>query len=75
MDLVTASARGSMGMAAGDFVEVFRHPDFAGAFDAVATCFFIDTAHNVVEYMEVIWAALKVSCTGSAGAADTCPQW
>jgi hypothetical protein len=32
---------------------VYRAPELAGAFDAVATCFFIDTAHNVLEYLEV----------------------
>lgn len=31
----------------------------AGAWDAVVTCFFIDTAHNIVEYLEVIARALK----------------
>lgn len=31
----------------------------AGAFDAVVTCFFIDTAHNILEYLEVIHHALK----------------
>jgi hypothetical protein len=31
----------------------------AGAWDSVVTCFFIDTAHNVVEYLEVIARALK----------------
>jgi hypothetical protein len=25
----------------------------AGRFDAVVTCFFIDTAHNILEYLEV----------------------
>lgn len=30
-----------------------------GAWDAVVTCFFIDTAHNIVEYLEVISRALK----------------
>jgi len=46
-------------MCAGDFVEVYSHPGQAGAWDAIATCFFIDTAHNVVEYLEVIARALK----------------
>lgn len=32
----------------------------AEAFDAVACCFFLDTAHNVLEYLEVIWHTLKV---------------
>lgn len=31
----------------------------AGAWDSVVTCFFIDTAHNIVEYLEVIARALK----------------
>lgn len=33
--------------------------DHAGAWDAVVTCFFIDTAHNVVEYIEIISRILK----------------
>lgn len=51
---------GRMGMAAGDFVEVFRDEEYASSFDAVVTCFFIDTAHNVIEYMEIIHNILKV---------------
>ncbi|XP_047147087.1 carnosine N-methyltransferase-like [Vigna umbellata] len=31
----------------------------AGAWDAVVTCFFIDTAHNIVEYIEIISKILK----------------
>jgi hypothetical protein len=31
----------------------------AGAWDAVVTCFFIDTAHNIVEYIEIIARILK----------------
>ncbi len=27
----------------------------------MACCFFLDTAHNVLEYLEVIWHALRVS--------------
>jgi len=51
---------GLLGMAAGDFVEVFSREEYIGHFDAVVTCFFLDTAHNVVEYMEIIWRVLKV---------------
>lgn len=43
-------------MVAGDFVEVYNE---AESWDCVATCFFIDTAHNVLEYMETIWKILK----------------
>ncbi|KAG6553566.1 hypothetical protein Mapa_004479 [Marchantia paleacea] len=46
-------------MCAGDFVEVYRHPDQKEAWDAVVTCFFIDTAHNILEYLEIIARILK----------------
>ncbi|XP_034548687.1 carnosine N-methyltransferase isoform X2 [Notolabrus celidotus] len=43
-------------MVAGDFVEVYNESE---SWDCVATCFFIDTAHNVIEYVETIWKILK----------------
>ena len=46
-------------MCAGDFVEVYGDGEQTGRWDAVATCFFIDTAHNVVEYLEIIARLLK----------------
>lgn len=46
-------------MCAGDFVEVYSHSGQEGKWDAVVTCFFIDTAHNIVEYIEVIAKILK----------------
>ena len=51
---------GLLSMCAGDFVEVYKAPEHAGDFDCVATCFFIDTAHNILEYMDIIWHVLKV---------------
>jgi carnosine N-methyltransferase len=39
--------------------QVFSAPEHAGAFDAVATAFFLDTAQNALEYMETILHALK----------------
>uniref|UniRef100_A0A3Q3X4X8 Carnosine N-methyltransferase n=1 Tax=Mola mola TaxID=94237 RepID=A0A3Q3X4X8_MOLML len=42
-------------MVAGDFVEIYSD----SSWDCVATCFFIDTAHNVIEYVETIWKILK----------------
>lgn len=53
-------APGSLGMCCGDFVEIYGAPGQQGAFDCVATCFFLDTAHNLITYMETIWATLKV---------------
>ncbi len=38
-------------------------PQHAGAFDCVTTCFFIDTAHNIIEYIEVIRHVLKARAT------------
>ncbi|KAI9331146.1 N2227-like protein-domain-containing protein [Pilaira anomala] len=46
-------------MVAGDFLEIYRQPDNVGTWDVVVTCFFIDTAKNIIEYMEVIHQALK----------------
>ncbi|XP_023658956.1 carnosine N-methyltransferase [Paramormyrops kingsleyae] len=43
-------------MAAGDFQEVYTEPN---TWDCVTTCFFIDTAHNVIDYIETIWNILK----------------
>ncbi|KAH6807881.1 S-adenosyl-L-methionine-dependent methyltransferases superfamily protein [Perilla frutescens var. frutescens] len=46
-------------MCGGDFVEVYSDPSQAGAWDAVVSCFFLDTAHNIVEYIEIISKILK----------------
>ncbi|PON88042.1 N2227-like [Trema orientale] len=46
-------------MCGGDFVEVYSDPSQAGVWDVVVTCFFIDTAHNIVEYIEIISKILK----------------
>lgn len=44
-------------VSAGDFVEVYSAE--ADIFDAVLTCFFLDTARNVVDYLETIRRVLK----------------
>ncbi|XP_052206649.1 uncharacterized protein LOC127811011 isoform X2 [Diospyros lotus] len=46
-------------MCGGDFVEVYSDPSQVGVWDAVVTCFFLDTAHNIVEYIEIISRVLK----------------
>nr|CAB3227258.1 UPF0586 protein C9orf41 [Phallusia mammillata] len=43
-------------MTAGDFLEVYTTED---TWDCVATCYFIDTAHNIVTYIERIFSILK----------------
>ena len=49
---------GDMSMIAGDFTEVYSKPKELGAWQAVCTCFFIDTAHDIVEYMRMIYDLL-----------------
>jgi hypothetical protein len=50
-----------MSMTAGDFCVLYRQAEYVEAFDAVATCFFIDTAPNVISYIETIRSCLKPS--------------
>jgi carnosine N-methyltransferase len=51
---------GLLGMCGGEFVEVYSAPQRACTYDCVATCFFMDTAHNIIAYMQTIWHTLKV---------------
>ena len=46
-------------MVAGDFLEVYCSEANRGKWDCVATCFFIDTAHNVFQYVETIHHCLR----------------
>lgn len=48
-----------MSMTAGDFCSLYKQPEYEGAFNAVTTCFFIDTAPNVIRYIETIAHCLK----------------
>ena len=43
-------------MGAGDFLEVYTKPN---CWDCIAMSFFLDTAHNVIEYIEKVWQILK----------------
>ena len=46
-------------MVAGEFVRVYKkNPNF---WDGVVTCFFLDTANNVIEYIETIHDILKAN--------------
>ena len=46
------NTEGDMSMVAGEFVEVYKNKP--NAWDSVVTCFFIDTAHNIIEYIDTI---------------------
>lgn len=44
--------KGRFNMVAGDFLQVYT---VANYWDCVATCFFIDCANNVAEFVETIY--------------------
>jgi carnosine N-methyltransferase len=46
--------KGTMSMTAADFVVLYGDPVHQGAFHAVVTVFFIDTAPNLIRYIETI---------------------
>ncbi|KAI8125388.1 UPF0586 protein [Lucilia cuprina] len=46
---------GILSVVAGDFLEVYKTPD---TYNCVATCFFIDCANNVVDFIETIYDIL-----------------
>jgi len=48
-----------LSMAGGEFLEVYSEPAQAGAWDAVATVFFLDTAPNPLEYVDRIFELLR----------------
>ena len=43
----------------GDFTHIYQHEKHKGAFDIVATVFFIDTATNLLRYVDTIHHCLK----------------
>ena len=43
-------------MAAGDFLDIYTE---LNTWDCVVMCFFIDTAHNIIEYIEKVYNILK----------------
>jgi carnosine N-methyltransferase len=48
-----------MSMATGDFCVLYSQAEYTDAFDVVATVFFIDTAPNIIRYIEAVRNCLK----------------
>eukprot|EP00833_Pecoramyces_ruminatium_P014566 jgi/Orpsp1_1/1188598/evm.model.d7180000065976.1 len=46
-------------MVAGDFLEVYGAPGYKEYWNGIVTCFFMDTAKNILEYIELISKILK----------------
>lgn len=51
--------KGEMNMIAGDFVQVYGEASQADSWDCICSCFFIDCANNIVEFLEIIYKILK----------------
>ena len=51
--------RGSMSMTGGDFLLLYGKEEYQGVFDAVATVFFVDTAPDVIRYVETVRGCLR----------------
>lgn len=58
-DLEISSTLGNMSMTAGDFLEVYGREEEQNNWDCVVTCFFLDTAPNILKYLETIKRILK----------------
>jgi hypothetical protein len=53
----------SVNLVEGDFTAAFQRREDENSFDAIVTLFFIDTARNLVSYLETIHRLLKASST------------
>jgi len=54
-----SGTKAEMSMVAGDFIDCYSSPSDAGTFSVVITIFFIDTAPNVLQYLETIYNVLE----------------
>ena len=48
-----------MSVSAGEFLEIYDTAANQEAWDAIATCFFLDTAPNVIHYIKTVYRCLK----------------
>jgi carnosine N-methyltransferase len=46
-------------MAAGDFLDVYNDAEYVASLDVVVTCFFMDCAHNILDFMQTIHRVSK----------------
>jgi carnosine N-methyltransferase len=66
-DEVPTSTQGQMSMCAGEFVEVYEKQGLGFA-DGVVTCFFIDTAKNIMLYIRTIAGMIRTGgCWANLG--------
>ena len=58
MEELSKNPEGEMSMVAGEFIDVYKKQ--TSSWYSVVTCFFIDTASNIIDYIETIHSILKV---------------
>ena len=58
-DNLIKSKYGEMSMVAGEFIRVYKKN--INFWDGIVTCFFLDTANNVIEYIETISEIIKTN--------------
>jgi carnosine N-methyltransferase len=58
-DNLIKSKYGEMSMVAGEFIRVYKKN--VNFWDGIVTCFFLDTANNVIEYIETISEIIKTN--------------
>lgn len=46
-------------MVAGDFLDVYSDAEYANSQDCVVTCFFLDCAHNIIDFVQLIHKIVK----------------
>ncbi|TNY18323.1 N2227-domain-containing protein [Rhodotorula diobovata] len=56
-EIARPGSEAEFSFAAGDFLDLYA--DAPGSWDACVTCFFLDTARNIVRYLEVLHSLLK----------------
>lgn len=47
-------------MLAGDFIQIYSNEEHKAAWNSIVTCFFLDTAHNPIDYLSVINHVLPI---------------
>jgi len=57
--ILASGTKAQMTMVAGDFSECYSTPEDKSTFDVLVTVFFMDTAPNVLKYLEAISHVLK----------------
>lgn len=71
--MASAQSTGTMDMCAADFLCLYSDDEHANTYDAVATVFFLDTAPNLIRYLETIYYVSIPSLSHNfSGSYDSC---